>query len=144
MTTVPSDRTRAFWAAQTTFTLSGVTYASIANIDLKWGYKIHEEVVTGTSLPYLGTGVFHGEVSVEALGSDDSRWENAIGITSGIAATFGMTWRELNTSNLGTSGARTWTVSGKFEQYTKKTQKDQSVFYTLKAILATEPTVVNS
>ena len=117
---------------------------AIASIDGKWGYKIHEEVVTGTNLPYLGTGVFHGEVTVETLGSSDSRWEQAISVASGVAPTFGMTFRETDTQGLTLSGARTWTMSGKFTEYTKKTSKDQVVMYTLKGILATEPTVAQS
>jgi len=100
--------------------------------------------VTGTNTPYLGTGVFHGEGDLETLGSTDSRFENAISVTSGVVPTFGATWKESNTAGLGASGNRTWTVSGKFTQYEKSNQKDQVVRYKLKMIMATEPTVVNS
>ncbi len=144
MSTVPVNNQAAFWAATTTFKLSGVTYNSIADIKLKWGYKIHEEVVTGTNIPYLGTGVFHGEVDLTALGSSDNRFENAISVSSGIVTTFGMTWRETDTQGLTLSGARTWTISGKFTEYEKTAQKDQVVTYKLKAILSNEPTVVQS
>ena len=141
---VPASASRIFWAANTTFVLSGVTQAAVANIDLKWGYKIYEEATTGTNLPYLGTGVFHGEAMIEALGSADSRFDNAVSISSGIAPTFGITWRETDTEGLTLSGARTWTMSGKFTEYSKKATKDQVVMYSLKAILALEPTVTQS
>lgn len=141
---VPSSANRVFWAAQTTYTLSGQTFSAIADIALKWGYKIHEEATTGVSLPYLGTGVFHGEANIDALGSNDNRFESAVSVSSGVAPTFGMTWRELDTTGTGASGARTWTLSGKFTEFEIKTQKDQVITYKLKAILGTEPTVVNS
>ena len=144
MPTVPVNNQAVTWAANTTFVLSGVTYAAIADITLKWGYKIHEEVTTGTNTPYLGTGVFHGEADITALGSSDSRFDNAITVASGVVPTFGMTWRETDTQGLTLSGARTWTVSGKFESYEKKTQKDQVVMYKLKAIMSNEPTVSQS
>jgi len=113
--------------------------AAVSNIDMKWGYKIHEDAVTGTTIPYLGTGVFHGEATIESLGSSDSRWSQAITAVSGIVPTFGMTWKEQDTS-AGMTG-RTWTMSGKFTEHTKKATKDAAVMYTLKAILALEPTV---
>lgn len=141
---VPVNRQAVAWAANTTLTISGVTYAAVGTVDAKWGYKIHEEVVTGTNNPYLGTGVFHGDCSFETLGSSDSRWETAISVSSGVAPTFGMTWRETDTQGLTLSGARTWTMSGKFTEYTKKVSKDGAVMYTLKGILALEPTVVQS
>lgn len=141
---VPVNRQAATWAANTTFVLSGVTYNAIADITLKWGYKIHEEVVTGTNTPYLGTGVFHGEADIVSLGSSDSRFDQAVSISSGVAPTFGMTWRETDTQGLTLSGVRTWTISGKFTEYEKKAQKDQVVTYKLKAILSNEPVVNQS
>lgn len=141
---VPVNNQAVFWAATTTYKLSGQTFAAIADITLKWGYKIHEEVVTGTNIPYLGTGVFHGEADIVSLGSSDSRWDAAISVTSGVVPTFGMTWRETDTQGLTLSGARTWTISGKFTEYEKKTQKDQVVTYKLKAIMSNEPSVVQS
>ena len=144
MSSVPTNNQAVFWAAITTFKLSGVTYPAIADITLKWGYKIHEEVTTGTNTPYLGTGVFHGEADIVSLGSSDSRFENAITIASGIVPTFGMTWQERDTQGLTLSGQRTWTISGKFTEYEKKTQKDQVVTYKLKCVMSNEPTVVQS
>ena len=88
--------------------------------------------------------MFHGEVDFETLGSSDSRWESMIAITSGIVPTFGMTWQERDTEGIGSSGNRTWTVSGKSTEYEKRTSKDGPVMYKLKIILATEPTVVQS
>ena len=128
----------------TAFTISGATYAAVSNIDMKWGYKIHEEATTGTSFPYLGTGVFHGEADITALGSTDNLFDAAVQQTSGIAPTFGMTWQERDTQGLTLSGQRTWTISGKFMEYEKKTQKDQVVTYKIKAIMSNEPTVTQS
>jgi len=139
----PPDRTQTFWAAQTTITISGVTYAAIADITVKWGYKIHEEVVTGTNNPYLGTGVFHGEVTLDGIGSPDNRWENLIAITSGVVSTYGFTWRESDTTAT-LSGARTWTASGKFTDFEHKFTKDGAVMFKTKGILGLAPTVSQS
>ena len=144
MSSVPTNAQATFFGAQTTYKLSGVTYNAISDITLKWGYKIHEEIVTGQSLPYLGTGAFHGEADIVSLGSSDNRFEQAISIGSGIVPTFGMTWQARDAQGLTLSGQRTWTISGKFTEYEIKEQKDQVVTYKLKAILATEPTVSQS
>ena len=142
---VPTASNRVFWAAQTVLVFSGSqTQAAVGDVRLRWGFRIHEEPVTGSNLPYLGTGVFHGEADFETLGSSDSRWENMIAITSGIVPTFGQTWQERDTEGIGASGNRTWTISGKFTEYEKRVSKDGAVMYKLKAILATAPTVVQS
>ena len=141
----PTASNRVFWAAQTVLVFSGSqTQAAVGDVRLRWGYAIKEELVTGSNDPYLGTGGFHGEADFETLGSSDSRWENMIAITSGIVPTFGQTWQERDTEGIGASGNRTWTISGKFTEYEKRTSKDGAVMYKLKAILATAPTVVQS
>ena len=123
--------------------ISGVTYKAISDGRARWGYKIHEEVVTGTNNPYLGTGVFHGEVDFKGIGAPTDRWDTIVAITSGVATTFGMTARFGDTTgNL--SGARTWTYSGKFTEYEQSWAKDGAVMFSVKAILALAPTVVQS
>ena len=140
MSTIPSAAARVFWGVQTVLTISGATYAAVSKVATKWGYKIHEELVTGQNAPYLGTGGFHGEIDLDSLGSSDSRWENAVSTTSGIVTTLGLTWKEQDTQ--GTISARTWTASGKFTEYQKDVSKDGVVNYKLKMILAAEPVVV--
>ena len=136
---VPSAANRVFWGVNTIYALSGVTHAAVSNIQYTWGYRIHEEATTGISTPYLGTGVFHGEVRVESLGSSDNRFEGAVAATSGIVPTFGMTWREADTQ--ATMSTRTWTASGKFTEYEKISERDNVIRYRLRGILALEPTV---
>ena len=140
---VPTAANRVFWGVNTTYTLSGVTYVSVSNIRFRWGYAVHEELVTGTTDPYLGTGGFHGEIDVEGLGASDMRWEDAASVVSGVLPTFGMTWREGDTQGI-ISGNRTWTASGKFSNYEKVSERDNVVRYSLRGILALEPTVVQS
>ena len=111
---LPSSATRVDWGVNTTLTISGVTYAAVSNVELRWGFKIHEEVVTGTNIPYLGAGAFHGDGRLESLASNDSRWEALVTPTSGVVTTFGLTWKESDTAGVGASGNRTWTISGKF------------------------------
>ena len=142
---VPTASNRTFWAAQTVLVFSGTnTQAAVGDVRLRWGYAIKEELVTGSNDPYLGTGGFHGEAEFETLGSSDSRWEGLIAVTSGVVPTFGMTWQERDIEGIGASGNRTWTISGKFTSYEKRTSKDGPVLYKVNAILATVPTVVQS
>lgn len=143
--TIPTSNSRIFWAAQTVLIFSGTqTQAAVGDVRLRWGYRIHEELTTGTNLPYLGTGGFHGEADFETLGSSDSRWEGMVAIVSGIVPTFGQTWQERDTEGIGASGNRTWTISGKCTEYEKRTSKDGVVLYKLKIILSNEPTVTQS
>jgi hypothetical protein len=139
LATIPSTNARTFWSVNTTIIISGATYASVANLRVKYGYKIHEEAVTGTNVPYVGTGVFHGEIDAELLGSSDSQVWNAISITSGIVTTLGMTWQEQDTQ--ATMSARKWTASGKFMEYEKIWDRDKVVMYRLRGILVQEPIV---
>ena len=137
---VPSDGNRVFWGVNTTYTLSGVQQDALSTIQMWWGYRIHEEAVTGTNIPYLGTGVFHGEVEVDVLASSDNLFDKVIGLTAGQVLTFGMTWLELDTQ--GTQSGRTWTISGKFTEYRKISDRDNVVRYRMRGIIALEPTVV--
>jgi len=139
----PPDRTQTWWAALTTITISGVQYAAVSDGKAKWGYKIHEEVVTGTNQPYLGTGVFHGEVDFKGIGAPTDRWDGIVAVTSGVATTFGMTVRYGDTTGT-SSGARTFTYSGKFTEYEQSFSKDGAVMFAVKAILGLAPTVVQS
>ena len=141
---VPVASDRVFWSPQTVFRLSGVTQIAVGKVSLKWGFDIHRELVTGANLGYYGTGGFKGEMEFDGLGSSDSRWDDAAAVTSGIAPTFGMTAQERDTEGIGASGARTWTVSGKFTQYEKMWDKDMAVRYKLKGEMVTVPTVVQS
>src|SRR5574340_592678 len=134
MSTSPPDRTQTWWAALTKVTISGVTYAAVSDGMAKWSYKIHEEVVTGTNLPYLGTGVFHGEVQFKGIGAPTDRWDNIVTVTSGVVTTFGMTVRFGDTTATA-SGARTWTYSGKFSEYEQTWTKDNAVMFSIKAII---------
>jgi hypothetical protein len=124
----------------TTFTFSGSTMAAVADLKTKYGWKIKEDLVTGTTLPYVGTGGFHGEVDVTALGSSDSSviW-SGVGAVSGIVPTIGMTWKAQDT-NGGMSG-RTWTASGKIEEFQNNWSKDNVVEFKFKLILTNPPTV---
>ena len=139
----PPDRTQSWWAALTTITISGVVYKAVSDGTAKWGYKVHEEVVTGTNLPYLGTGVFHGETTFKGIGAPTDRWDNIVTITSGIVTSFGLTVRFGDTT-ASSSGARTWTYSGKFTEYQQSWSKDGAVMFSVKAILGSEPTAVQS
>lgn len=141
---VPTAANRVFPGVTTVFVISGVTYTAAANIELSWGHAIHEEAVTGQTLPYLGTGVFHGEARVEGLGSSDNRWEGLADTTSGIVTTFGMTWQGRDQEGIGASGNRTWTISGKFTEFAIINDRDNLVRIRGRAILATVPTVVQS
>lgn len=142
-TTVPSDRTRTFWGAQTTITTSGYTYAAIADVSLDYGYDIKKVIVTGSNLGYYGTGAFDGKFKLEGMGSPDNRWELLTTQTSGVVQTLGVSWKEQDT-NAVTSGARTWTGSGKIKNFKHAWKGDDAVMFTLEGVFVTEPTVVNS
>ena len=140
MSSIPSTQSRAFQGVLTTFLISGATYTAVSNFNVKWGYKIMEEIVVGTNTPYLGTGVFHGELDGESIGSSDARWENAVSTTSGLVPSMNIQWKEQDTQ--GTISARTWTASGvKFTQYEMIHQGDKFVKMKLKGILLLEPLV---
>lgn len=116
MTNIPLNGSRVFWGVLTAFStsgaagatdyLSGNRFTAVSNIRLQWGNQVHEEAVTGTDIPYLGTGVYHGEVEVTSLGSSDNRWEQLVNLTSGQLVAFGMQWREDDSVS-----GRTWTCS---------------------------------
>lgn len=139
MSTVPSADNRTFWGVNTVFIISGVTYAALGDFNVSWGYRIHEEIVTGRNLPYLGTGGFHGELTGTLLGASDARLEGLVGITGGQTPTFGMTWREGDIQ--ATASTRTWTISGKFTEYAKTSERDNVVRYRIRLIMSNEPTV---
>ena len=141
---VPTAANRTFLGVTTVFAISGVTYTAVSNIEPTWGNRIHEEAVTGATDPYLGTGVFHGEVRIEGIGSSDSRWEQLATVTSGIIATFGMTWQGRDQEGIGASGNRTFTMSGKFTEFSIINDRDNFVKFRARAILAQAPTVVQS
>ena len=141
---VPVAADRVFPGVTTVFIISGVTYTAIADISWQAGFRIHEEHVTGQNLPYLGTGGFHGEISIEGLGSSDNRWEGLAATTSGIVTTFGMTWQGRDQEGIGASGNRTWTISGKFTEFGVRNDRDNLVRIHAKAIMATVPTFVQS
>lgn len=143
MSTSPPDRTQSWWAALTSVVVSGVTYAAVSEGNATWGYKIHEEAVTGSNIPYLGTGVFHGDVQFKGIGSPTDRWDNIVTVTSGVATTFGVKVRFGDTTGT-SSGARTWTYSGKFSEYKQSWSKDGAVMFDIKAILGSEPVAVQS
>ncbi len=143
MSTSPPDRTQSWWAALTRIIISGVPYAAVSDGSAKWGYKIAEEAVTGSNIPYLGTGVFHGEVQFKGIGAPTDRWDNIVTSSSGVVSSFGMTVRYADTTG-SSSGARTWTYSGKFTEYQQSFSKDGAVMFDVKAILGSEPTAVMS
>jgi len=106
---------------------------------LAWGFKVLEEYVVGATIPYLGTGGYHGEVEGTAIGASDHRFEQLVTPTSGILTTFGMTLIE--SDQQATQSTRTWTFSGKFTEYEKIAERDNFIRYRIRGILATEPTV---
>ena len=109
---VPVAQNRVWPGVTTVFVMSGVTYTAVADIAWQYGYRQHEELVTGTPIPYVGTGGFHGELSIEGLGSSDARWEGLANAVSGIVPTFGITWQGRDQEGIGSSGNRTYTISG--------------------------------
>lgn len=141
---VPVAANRTFLGVTTVFTISGATFVAVSNIEPTWGNRIHEEAVTGDTNPYLGTGVFHGEVRIEGIGSSDSRWEQLATVTSGIITTFGMTWQGRDQEGIGASGNRTFTMSGKFTEFAIINDRDNFVKFRARAILALAPTVTQS
>ena len=141
---VPTLANRNFQGVNTVFVVSGVTYTAVSNIEPTWGNRVIEEAVTGTTDPYLGTGVFHGELRIEAIGSSDNRWEQLATPTSGILTTFGMTWQGRDQEGIGASGNRTFTISGKFAEFSIINDRDNFVKIRARAILVTTPTVVQS
>ena len=141
---VPVAANRTFLGVTTVFIVSGVTYTSVSNIEPSWGNRIHEEAVTGSTDPYLGTGVFHGEIRIEGIGSSDNRWENLATPTSGILTTFGMTWQGRDQEGIGASGNRTFTMSGKFAEFAIINDRDNFVKFRARAVLVTTPTVSQS
>lgn len=114
--------------------------AAVSDLKTKYGYKIKEELVTGTTIPYVGTGGFHGEIDVTALGASDASviWSGAAAV-SGIVPTIGLSWLEQDT-NGGMSG-RTWTASGKVMEFQNNWSKDNVVEFKLKLILTNPPVV---
>jgi len=139
----PPNRVNTWWAALTTITISGVVYAAVSDGKADWGYTVHEETVTGTNLPYLGTGVFKGKMEFKGIGDPTNPWQNIASITSGVVTSFGMTVRFGDTTAT-SSGARTWTYSGKFTNYEQSWSKDGAVMLSVKGILGCEPTYVQS
>src|SRR3989304_702450 len=141
---VPVAQNRVWPGVTTVFVMSGGTYPAVADIAWQYGYKIHEELVTGTTDPYLGTGGFHGELSIEGLGSSDTRWEGLANAVSGIVPTFGVTWQGRDQEGIGASGNRTWTISGKFSEFGVRNDRDNLVRIHAKATMVTAPTEVQS
>ena len=141
---VPVAQNRVWPGVTTVFVISGVTYTAVADIAWQYGYRIHEEPVTGSNDPYLGTGVFHGEISIDGLGSSDARWEGLANTVSGIVPTFGITWQGRDQEGIGASGNRTWTISGKFSEFGVRGDRDNLVRIHAKATMVTAPTVVQS
>ena len=143
---LPVSANQVFWGVNTVFQVSGATWAAVSDIELGWGNTIHRELATGTDIPYYGTGGFEGRARITALGAWDARFEQVVAPASnGQVPTFGMTWQEINPLGSGASGSTaTWTVSGKFSNYTKVGQNDQVVRYRMEASVVTRPTVVRS
>ena len=141
---VPVAQNRVWPGVTTVFVISGVTYTAVADIAWQYGYRIHEELVTGSIDPYLGTGGFHGELSIDGLGSSDSRWEGLANAVSGIVPTYGVTWQGRDQEGIGASGNRTYTISGKFSEFGVRNDRDNLVRIHAKATMVTAPTVVQS
>jgi len=144
MSSVPINANATFFAANTTTAVSGQVFKAVSNISLEWGFDIKREVVTGTNLPYYGTGAFKGTAKVESLGSSDNYLDMLNTVQSGIVPTVGMTWRDTDEQGLTLSGARTWTISGKATKFNIKSQKDDAVMYTFDVEMTTIPSVVQS
>ena len=141
---VPTNANRNWLGVTTVFTISGVTYAAVANIKENWGYRIHEELVTGSTDPYLGTGGFHGELRINGIASSDNRWNELATATSGIVTTFGVTWQGRDQQGIGSSGNRTYNASGKFTEFMIDNERDNFVKIEARMIMGREPTVVQS
>ena len=141
---VPTAANRTFQGVTTVFAISGVTYTAVADIRETWGYKINEELVTGTTDPYLGTGGFHGELRINGIGSSDNLWEKLVAAVSGIVPTFAVTWQGRDQQGIGASGNRTFTASGKFTEFEINNDRDQFVKIGARMIMGREPTVVQS
>jgi hypothetical protein len=139
MSVVPANNYAVFWGVDTTFTYSGTTYRAISDIEFQYGHKIHEEATTGTAFPYIGTGVYHGEISFTSLGSSDNFIYSGVIAVSGIVRATSATWGTQDTQG-GMSG-QVWTVSGKITQFSQKASKDGVVEYKLKMILGSPPVI---
>jgi len=139
---LPASAANVFWGVNTRLQVSGATHAAVSNIRLQWGNRIHEELVVGTDIPYVGTGGFHGEIEWESLGANDLRLEQIVAPTSGLITTFGLVWREDSTAG-GASNQRDWTVSGKFSQYEKISERDNVVRYRIRGTMVARPSVTN-
>ena len=137
---VPSAASRTFQGVTATIRISGATMTTVGDWRYGWGFRVLEEAVVGSTTPYLGTGVFHGEIEGSVIGASDHRWEQLVTPTSGILTTFGMTLIE--SDQQATQSTRTWTFSGKFTEYEKVLERDNFIRFRTRAILATEPTVV--
>lgn len=137
---LPADATRIFWGVNTTFFISGAKHTAVANIQLRYGYRVHEELVTGTNNPYLGTGGFHGELEADALGASDTRFDQIVVIASGQVRNWNVQWIEGDTQ--GTPADFSWVASGvKFSEYQKVWERDNVVRVRLRGTLMAEPTV---
>ena len=138
MSTIPSSNNTTFFSAVTIFTWSGAIYKAVSDLTFKHGYDILEVPTTGTNIPYYGTGKYHGEIDITAIGSSDNQMWLAAFATSGIVPTMGMTAQPQN--QVGLSG-QTWYMSGKVKEFQHKWNNDKEVEYKLKLTMTGPPVI---
>lgn len=146
-TTVPSAGSKVFWGASVTITNASYTFAAIAKCDFDWGYKIQEEPVTGSNMPYFGTGVFSGKMTVDGYASSDEYVTSAdiykamVDIDSTLHAVADATLTITMKDEQATQGKEIWTVVGKPSNIKFSPETDKIVKFAMKVTLTALPTV---
>ena len=147
VTSVPSAGNKVFWGASVTITNSSYTFTAISKGDFAWGYKIYEEPTTGSNMPYFGTGVFHGDFTLDGYASSDA-YQSTTDIYKALAdidatlhAVTDITLVITMKDEQATQSKEIWTIVGKPSNVKFSPDTDKIVKFAMKGTLTALPTV---
>lgn len=122
-------------------TIAGNVFLSAENWTLRVQYKVLEEPVSNTNLPYYGTSTYHGEFDCDAIGTTDNKGANGFFALATTLTNGDLVVRTGVLSYTGQDGSTvTYTFTGRFHDAESQQRKGEFVRFALKCVLNAVPT----
>lgn len=121
-------------------TIDGKIHYSAENWTLRGQFKVLEEPVSNSNIPYYGTSTYHGEFDCDAIATTDDDFF-ALGIGQWPFASGDITTKTaiLNYKSEDGTASTTYTFTGRINEFESQQRKGEFVRSALKMVLNAVP-----
>ena|SRR3990167_1907342 len=135
MVTIGSNA-EAVHGPNATLTFDSDIFASVSDWTLRYGYKVLEEPVSNSNIPYFAASTYHGEFEGTAITTSDNNFLSKLTLSNGDLSTRTATLAYKDVS--GTTG--TTSLTGRWHEIGQVLRAGEFVKFSIKCVLSAVPT----